>query len=183
MKTIEWFIRSAWLDDASDIARVEVETWRDTYRNLLPDWYLKDLSYMRREISWRELIGAAPRRGYPFVAIHEDKVVGFILGGTERYGRVDFPTECYALYVQPGFQKLGIGRGLLGRLALQFTAEGYTSMLVRVLKDNPAMQFYQAMGGEYLGSRPDMLGRLQIVVLEYGWRNFKPLLPAENEKL
>lgn len=181
MKSLDWSIRPARKDDASAIARVEVDTWRVTYRDLLPESYLQGMSYYRREISWHDLIAVAPRRGYPYVAECRGSLVGFILGGAERYGDTKFPTELYALYILPAHQKKGIGRALVGVLAQQLIADGYSSMLVRVLKDNPASHFYQALGAEFLGSRPELLGSLHIVVLEYGWRDITTLLPAKMD--
>ncbi len=38
-------IREARLEDASAIARVHIDAWRETYQGIIPDTYLAQLSY------------------------------------------------------------------------------------------------------------------------------------------
>ena len=45
-------IREANLDDAKGIAKVHVDSWRTTYKNIIPDEYLNNLSYEKREQLW-----------------------------------------------------------------------------------------------------------------------------------
>jgi hypothetical protein len=46
-------VRPAILADALSVAVVQVESWRSTYRGLVPDEYLDGLSIDRRERSGR----------------------------------------------------------------------------------------------------------------------------------
>jgi hypothetical protein len=48
-------IREATMADVAAIARVHVESWRATYKGLLPDGYLANLTYEQREPLWREI--------------------------------------------------------------------------------------------------------------------------------
>ncbi len=41
-------VREASLEDAPAIARVHVDTWRTTYRGIIPEDYLATLSYQQR---------------------------------------------------------------------------------------------------------------------------------------
>lgn len=50
-------IRKARLKDAEGIARVHVDSWRTTYRGIIPDDYLNGLSYEQRTELWKNNIG------------------------------------------------------------------------------------------------------------------------------
>ena len=49
-------IRPARLSDASAIADIQVETWRDTYAGLIPDRTLLGLSRTSHIESWRRIL-------------------------------------------------------------------------------------------------------------------------------
>ena len=53
-----WNIRPAVIHDARAIAQVHVESWKSTYRGILPEALLDGLSVEKREASWRELLTA-----------------------------------------------------------------------------------------------------------------------------
>jgi hypothetical protein len=47
-----FLIRPAHLDDAPGIARVHVDSWRTTYKGVIPDTILANLSYEARTQQW-----------------------------------------------------------------------------------------------------------------------------------
>src|ERR1700681_943783 len=107
-------IRPADVDDASEIARVHVASWRSTYRGLLPAEFLESLTEAGYTDRWRRFI--AERSGPVFVA-HEGPgrgdVVGFASGGRERAGETGYAGELYAIYLLDSAQRRGYGRDLV----------------------------------------------------------------------
>ena len=51
---IEILIRKAELEDAKGIAKVHVDSWRTTYKGIVPDTFLENLSYENREQIWKK---------------------------------------------------------------------------------------------------------------------------------
>lgn len=45
-------IRKATLQDAEAIARVHVDSWKTTYKGIIPDNVLNNLSYTQRTEQW-----------------------------------------------------------------------------------------------------------------------------------
>ncbi len=79
-------LREARLEDAFAIARVHVDTWRTTYRGIVPDDYLASLSYQKRESSWRQMLSTAAECQH-FIYVAEEKtgqIIAFADGGPER---------------------------------------------------------------------------------------------------
>jgi hypothetical protein len=70
------------------IAKLHVDTWRTTYRGILPDEHLANLSYARRANGWYQILNHALEDGnFTYVAEEEaGEVVGFANGGVERTG-------------------------------------------------------------------------------------------------
>lgn len=79
-------VREAKISDATGIALVHVESWRTTYKSILPKEFLMNLSYKRREQFWETSIP----EGNVFVAENDEgKIVGFASGGIERGGKYE----------------------------------------------------------------------------------------------
>jgi GNAT superfamily N-acetyltransferase len=165
-------IRTACASDAAAIARVHVDSWRTTYRGIVPDDFLAALSYEQRERMWRDILSPAPRSS--FVSVAEDpggQIVGFASGGPARDADHDYSGEVYAIYLLQDQQRHGLGRRLIRALVQQLVQAGMTSLLVWVLADNPARKFYEALGGQYVYDKQVSLGNARLVEVAYGWRN------------
>ena len=130
-------IRDAILADAAAIARIHVDSWRTTYRGLMPDDLLAGLSYERREHQWTHDIAASGEgRGCVVVAdVADAGIVGFASGGRCRR---DWPYagELFAIYLAAAHQGRGLGRALLLAVADRLAAQGHESMLLWVLDTN-----------------------------------------------
>ena len=79
-------IRLAQPTDAAGIARVQVDSWRATYRGMMPDSFLAGLSYEQRENYWRSVIESPSETPqWLYVAVDDaGTVAGFACGGAER---------------------------------------------------------------------------------------------------
>jgi hypothetical protein len=51
-------IRRATVDDSPDLARVQVDSYRDAYTGILPTAYLNYFSYKEQEQDWRDLLSS-----------------------------------------------------------------------------------------------------------------------------
>ncbi|WP_312193907.1 GNAT family N-acetyltransferase [Exiguobacterium sp.] len=152
-------IREARLEDASTIARVHIDVWRETYQGIIPDSYLAQLSYAKRTKQWEQAL--VDQRVY--VVELEDEVVGFAQGGPNR--RDAREGELYAIYVLRASQGQGLGKALFQRI-IEDLAE-YEAMQVSVLRDNPACQFYERFGGQVFEESMIERGGIELVQRVY----------------
>ncbi len=163
-------IRPARLSDASAIADIEVETWRDTYAGLIPDRTLLRLSRTRQIEGWRRILRDTRADNITRVAEAPDaRVVGFANAGRARPTNLPHDGEVYTLYVLPDHQGAGNGRGLLGALFSALSAARCRSALVWVLAENPARFFYEAMGGTLIATREEPFHDVVLSECAYGW--------------
>ncbi len=143
----------------------------------MPDAVLDELSYEKRAKFRREELEKNDPRFRTLVA--EDKeagIVGFVVAGPRREGNKKFGGEIYAIYLRREFQGKGIGKNLFLGAADWLCKQGYDSMLLWVLRDNPTRKFYEAMGGRELDSKIIKIGA-PLVEISYGWESlsFSPL--------
>ena len=137
-------IRPAQTGDAQSIAHVQVESWRTTYKGIVPDSFLNALDKAGREENWKTQL--ADPGVHIFVAEDETGVFGFTCGGAVREAAADCDAELYAIYLLQQHQKQGAGRALVCTLATTLHAQGLTKMIVWALEDNPAVEFYKRLG-------------------------------------
>lgn len=170
-------IRAARLSDASSIARVHIDSWRTTYAAVMPAEFLLGLSYSQRASWWEEILGTDPPAISTFVAVAPGgEVVGFVGGGPEQEANPASGAELYAIYLYEDYQRRGVGRRLVSALAEALSAQGFSSMLLWVLEDNPtARSFYVSLGGEELGRKTITIGGRDLTEVSYGWRDIESL--------
>ncbi|GAB3450252.1 GNAT family N-acetyltransferase [Actinophytocola sediminis] len=72
-------VRPAEPTDAEEIARIQLETWRAAYTDLLPASVLDALDPAEAALTWRQTIEHGPAR--VFVAVEGAYVVGFCAAG------------------------------------------------------------------------------------------------------
>ncbi len=81
----------------------------------------------------------------------DDKLVGY--AGIARLGRTPpFEYEIHTIGVDPAYQRLGIGRGMMDRLLSAVGADGVVFLEVRT-DNEPALSLYRSLGFVTVGLR------------------------------
>lgn len=166
-------VRDANQDDIPAIARVHVDTWRSAYQRILPAEYLANLSYEARARGWSQILQCAEKEG-TVICVAENashQVIGFACGGPERTGDRIYKGELMAIYILEPYHHQGIGRKLVRAIAERLGQANIHSMLVWVLVENPACQFYAALGGQRLQEKEIAIAGKSLVEVAYGWLN------------
>jgi GNAT superfamily N-acetyltransferase len=170
-------IRTAHMHDAAAIATVHVESWRTTYKGIVPDDFLARLSEARREQLWRQVLADPSSSSFVYVA--EDArgtVIGFVSGGPERSGDPVYTGELYAIYLLAQHQGQGIGRQLVITLVNRLLQDGMPALLLWVLAKNPARRFYERLGGRPVDDKTVTIGGVPLIEVAYGWRDARLII-------
>jgi len=181
-------IREAVPKDAGPIACVHVNSWRSTYAGLIPQAYLDQLDVKKRAERWEQILSSTKPREANSVAEEGGRIIGFSSVGPSRSPEFPYQGELYALYLEDGHQKKGIGKALFIEAIEQLRAQEMKSMLVWVLKDNPTCGFYEKMGGRRVGQKSEVIGGEEVIEVAYGWKRLdgfphhQPTTPANELK-
>jgi len=172
-------IRPARYDDAAAIAYVQVESWKTTYTGIVPQPFLDAFDVPQRIPKWQELL--LDPALILFVA--EDpsaNLVGFISGGPLRPQSLPaahpYDAELYALYLLEPCQRLGLGRTLTQTLATALHHQGFQSLLVQVLEQNPAVGFYKHLAAFEVARTTIQIGGKDLLELALAWPSLSDLL-------
>ncbi len=164
-------IRPAQIQDAPKIARVHIESWKTTYRGIVPDAFLESLDPATRAKQFaEELIAASPDR---FIFVGEDErreLVGFVSGGKERKGLEPGTGELYAIYLLKERQRQGNGKRLLKACSDELKRRGYGKMVLFTMEENAYKGFYESVGGVLEPCDQGVeIGGQQFKLLKYAW--------------
>lgn len=169
-------IREADESDSFGIAKVQVDSWRTTYKGIVPDSHIASLTYEDRELRWREFFSEVDKQFSFGAESAEREIVGFVSGGRNRGDEEDYEGELYAIYLLHDYQRGGTGRLLVKVLAERLLQIGMSSMLVWVLAENPFRAFYEALGGKYVSEKVIVIGGATLIEVSYGWKDLNCLL-------
>lgn len=169
-------IRRAMKEDAAEIGRIHVEAIRNAYSGIYTDEYLASLSADERAYRWIEegkghLASNDPTIAV-FVAFSDDRMIGFADIGSAREPLSSECAELYALYLDPAYIGMGIGKALFRTCVEYAKAQGFGTIRAQVLSRNSlARAFYERMQGEPVPSteRLKATGGTLEKVIAYRW--------------
>jgi ribosomal protein S18 acetylase RimI-like enzyme len=143
---VEAAVRRATPADAPGIAAVQVTTWREAYRGIMPAAGLEKLSVERSREGWESML--SEEGSTVAVAIIGERVVGFSAYGPSRDPEAPPATgEVYALYLLPELWSTGLGTRLWAASVEGLAAAGLDEVIVWVLRENRrARGFYERRG-------------------------------------
>jgi ribosomal protein S18 acetylase RimI-like enzyme len=174
-------IRAARPSDAPAIGRVHVESWRETYRGVLPDQLLDSLAAVVRAAMWQGALEREPPVSLVVAQVAGGELVGFAGGGARRGDSPPYDAEVYAIYLLGAARHRGCGRRLMAALAAALRSRGFKSLCLWVLRENaPARRFYERLGGRVVGERTQVDGEQEFDEVAYGWDDLELLCSASS---
>jgi GNAT superfamily N-acetyltransferase len=158
---VSFTIREARVEDLPALARLHVTTWNATYAPMLA----RGPGYAIRGKQWRDAFGKNDD-WFCFVVERPDgELVGFAQGN--RSDNPEFGGELRKIYLLRDYQRLGLGRRMVGHVARRFLSQGITSMWLWGDARNPSARAWIALGAEKTDDDPGSGN--------YGWRDIRPL--------
>lgn len=139
-----WEVRAARVEDAAEMARVNVQSWRETYRGLMPDEVLDDAGFLsRRERFWTTILSEERYRANRVaVAERDGAIIGIGMAGPPEDPEARWAVHLYVLYVVEAAHGSGAGAALLDAVV-----DTHESAALWVADPNPRAQaFYRKHG-------------------------------------
>lgn len=134
-------IRQAHLYDAAQIAQVHVQSWHETYQDMVHPDILANLDVAEKTVLWTQLL--QDKHHHIWVYEQDEKILGFLDGYLSKQSPV---AEIRAFYLLKTIQKQGIGRQLFERFYQMIDLEKYQRLILDVFEQNPSRHFYEKLG-------------------------------------
>jgi GNAT superfamily N-acetyltransferase len=140
-------LKSAEFLDYSSIALLHATSWRQTYRGILSDKFLKDDVERQRLEIWHNRLSSPATNQEVIIAVQDNIIVGFFciyLDDDSTFG-----TLLDNLHVSADYQKSGVGKLLMKNCAKLILEKGSShTMYLWVFEVNQnARRFYERLGG------------------------------------
>ncbi|MGX9134986.1 N-acetyltransferase family protein [Rummeliibacillus sp. JY-2-4R] len=167
-------IRRANIWDAEGIAKVHVDSWKTTYKGIIPDNYLDSLSYENRTELWKQNI---IKDNYVIIVENgQGKIIGFADAWKRETNIEENTCDLTSIYLLEEYQGTGIGKALLRELFIHFKKMGYSKIFVDVLEDNKTKYFYEYYGARFVKNVQIKIGEKVLNESKYEWSSVDQVL-------
>ena len=141
-------VRPAHAEDAEEIGRIQVETWRVSYQGVLPAVVLDGLSIETAAQAWGAAIASAPSpRHHVLVALEQQWRVGFTALAPDDEDEA--AVAIGPMLVEPRWGRRGHGSRLLAAAVDHARSDGFTRAVTWVPDgDKPSQAFFASAGWE-----------------------------------
>lgn len=139
-------IRKAVLSDAGQIARLHVQSWQESYQDMLPQDLLDSFSVEAQIKKWGEIITS--QTAEILIMFKDRQLAGFVNFApcADEYEDQSL-AEIRALYISKQFWRKGFGTQLLAQALSRLGKQGFREVVLWVLVGNRgAMAFYRKNG-------------------------------------
>lgn len=157
---MNYIIRKRTKKDIKSIAHIVTVAWNETYKGIVPDWFLEELKKNESERAEKMYKDFDPNNNNHFVLEVNNKVVGFVNFGASNDKDYQDCGEIIALYIIEKYKGNGFGRKLVDSAKKELKQQGYNKMIIACLKGNPSNEFYKHIGGVYV--KDGLYERLQL---------------------
>jgi GNAT superfamily N-acetyltransferase len=146
-------VRPARPDDADEIGRIQVETWRSAYGEILPAAVLDAITVDDATATWGAAIAEPPgRRHHVLVALEQEWRVGFAALGPADDLEADDPEPDTTLalaviLVEPRWGRRGHGSRLLAAAVDHARADGMTRAIAWIPEGDTASREFLISAG------------------------------------
>lgn len=161
-------IRDAVPADVPQIAKVHVESWKQSFKGIAPEDYLNSLSIEKREKVFKERMAENSYR----MLVAEDRekgIVGFIDFGKPDFENFGYDARIFSFYFLPEFQRRGLGERLFKTCIERIAEEGFKSVCLDTLEMSPYRRFYEKHSGTIVARDKHSLGEREFATIIYGW--------------
>src|SRR5262245_19538493 len=158
--------------DADAVGLLQAESWRSSYRGIMPDDFLDDDAIDNRRSAWRERLASDSERRWLLKAHDQDgELVGFAF--VELDAEPEWGALLDNLHVRPDRKGQGIGRRLFDAAReWSFEQLGHHAFHLWVIEATlDAQRFYDRVGGVVTERKlEDGVGVVTVPVLRYEWK-------------
>lgn len=166
-------IRIGKIDDAEKIAKIKIDNWRKTYKNIFPDEYLENLNFKNEVQKYKD--GFKKRNIITFE--NNGEIIAYCYYGTRKEEALSkYTGEIFAIYVKNDSQEKGVGTALLQK-AIKDLEKTHRKIMLWCAKENyRAIKFYNKNGLEIIDEEIEKIGGKDVEKVALG-------IDLEKEKI
>lgn len=147
--------RKATIEDSTRIVEINIDSWKETYKNIFPNSFLLSLD----EKIDNSIKKCMKNIDEYIVAVDDGVIVGFARFGANKKNYPDNFAEIYSIYLDSNYRFKKIGTGLIS-YSFELLKSKYEYCIISTINSNSANEFYRKIGGKFDGTCEFMLDNL-----------------------
>ena len=169
----DYIIRYNVIEDQSQMAKIKIDVWRETYKNIIDDEYLNNLDLKKQTQKYFRSFDEYKDR--VLVAVKNKEILGYSCFDAKT-NSVKYDSELVSIYIKD--RNRGIGTALFNETVKELLSKNKKTMIIWCLKENKnAINFYKKLGGVITESKQAKIGNKYYE--EYGF--FFDLKKLDND--
>ena len=169
----DYIIRYNVIEDQSQMAKIKIDVWRETYKNIIDDEYLNNLDLKKQTQKYFRSFDEYKDR--VLVAVKNKEILGYSCFDAKT-NSVKYDSELVSIYIKD--RNRGIGTALFNETVKELLSKNKKTMIIWCLKENKnAIKFYKKLGGVITESKQAKIGNKYYE--EYGF--FFDLKKLDND--
>lgn len=155
--------------DAKVLSEIFRDSWRNSYRGIIPHQHLENMIGRRGPKWWSSAVRS---RESLLVLSLSREVVGYAtLGLSRTRGRIGKAEgEIYEIYLAPSHQGIGLGEHLFEGCRHTLEMRGHSGLIVWALSDNEGgLNFYWRRGGRPIAETTELIGGAKLNKIAFEW--------------
>lgn len=165
---MNYLIKQVEKEDMYDYMYVHTNAWIETYKGIMADEFLdkiknelnENVEKQKNKFDQLKIDEPDYKRYILYVDNEPVGVLGICKSREEKYSDSG---ELGCLYLLNKVKKLGFGRILFEKGIEELKKQGFNSMIIYCLKDNPTTRFYEYMGGKLVLSKERRIGGKDLI--------------------
>ena len=150
----DYIIRYNVIEDQSQMAKIKIDVWRETYKNIIDDEYLNNLDLKKQTQKYFRSFDEYKDR--VLVAVKNKEILGYSCFDAKT-NSVKYDSELVSIYIKD--RNRGIGTALFNETVKELLSKNKKTMIIWCLKENKnAIKFYKKLGGVITESKQAKIG-------------------------
>ena len=135
----DYIIRYNVIEDQSQMAKIKIDVWRETYKNIIDDEYLNNLDLKKQTQKYFRSFDEYKDR--VLVAVKNKEILGYSCFDAKT-NSVKYDSELVSIYIKD--RNRGIGTALFNETVKELLSKNKKTMIIWCLKENKnAINFYK----------------------------------------
>ena len=155
-------IRSVVSGDDKELAYIQVESWKEAYKDIVPQEYLQnflDIEYVSS--IYKRLLDSNKGNGYVMEVEGRSHCIAY--WDRARESDSHEMAEIICIHSLPSNWRRGYGKKMMDKLLSEIKKQGYSKVILWVFQDNVrACSFYEACGFRRTGESKESMKTIEI---------------------
>lgn len=159
------YLKEVTIKDIETLIELNIKTWKETYKNILPVSFLESLHKNKKELIKEEeerFIDDKLDGTRKYLFILDEESVGYLIISRCDIEEYNGLGEINALYLTKKVQNKGYGKKILEKALKELKSMGFMEVIIGCINESSSNKFFLSHGAKYLCQRKRYIMDLEV---------------------